>query len=84
MYTTEERIEMLKKLNTLTIEAVLKSRTISQGTKPEVIALLQQLLQPQITLIENDCDIDMSIYEKINARMEFEEKIFGPIEGWSC
>lgn len=84
MYTTEERIEMLKKLNALSIEAVLKSRTLIQESKPKAIALLQQLLQPQITLIENGCDIDMSIYEKIDARMQFEEKIFGPIEGWSC
>lgn len=84
MYTTEERIEMLKKLNSISIEAVLKSRTISQESKPGIIALLQQLLQPQITLIKNDCDIDKSIYEKIYARMQFEEKIFGPIEGWSC
>lgn len=84
MNTTVERIEMLKKLNALSIEAVLKSRTISQEAKPKAIALLQQLLQPQITLIENGCDIDMSIYEKIDARMQFEEKIFGPIEGWSC
>ena len=84
MYTAEERIGMLKKLNSLSIDAVLKSRTISQESKPKAIALLQQLLQPQITLLKNGCDIDMSIYEKIDARMQFEEKIFGPIKGWSC
>lgn len=84
MYTTEERLEMLKKLNALSIEAVLKSRTLRQESKPRAIALLQQLLQPQITLIENGCDIDMSVYENIDARMQFEEKIFGPIKGWSC
>lgn len=84
MYTTEERIEMLKKLNTLSIEALLKSRTINQESKPKAISLLQQLLHTQITLIENGCDIDMSIYEKIDARIQFEEKIFGPIESWSC
>lgn len=76
MYTTEERIEMLKKLNALSIEALLKSRTIRQESKPRAIVILQQLLHTQITLIENDCDIDMSIYEKIDAITQFEEKIF--------
>lgn len=84
MYTTEERIEMLKKLNTLSIEAVLKSRTINQESKTKAVVLLQQLLQTQISLIENNCDIDMSTYEKIDFIMQFEEKIFGPIKGWSC
>lgn len=84
MYTTKEKIEMLKKLNALSIEAVLKSRTINQESKPKSVALLQQLLQTQITLIENNCDIDMSTYEKIDFIMQFEEKIFGPIDGWSC
>ena len=84
MYTTEERITMLKELNKLSIEAVLKSRTISKESKTKAIALLQQLLQPQITLIKNGGDIDMSIYEKINAIMQFEEKSFGAIKGRRC
>lgn len=83
MNTIEERIEILKKLNAVSIEAVKKSRTLIQESKPKTIALLQELLQVQITKIKNGYSIDMSPYEYIYAKMQFEEKIFGPIEGWS-
>lgn len=72
-------IDNLKNLNYFGIKYVEKSRIIKESEKPELIALLKEILPSQIATAEHGHMPDMSLYVKINEMWHTESAMFGKL-----